>query len=110
MSLYADYLKERTNDQILELDFGFATYRHLADTKTTYIMDIFVLPKFRKEGLAAKMAGQIIDEARELGHTKLLGSVVPSNKNSTDSLRILLAFGMKLQSAVNDFIVFEKDI
>jgi len=110
VSLYADYLKERTEDKILELDFGFATYRHIHAEKTTYIVDIYVVPKFRKEGLASQMANEIANEAKEIGHTKLLGSVVPSTKGSTNSLKALLAYGMNLKGSGNDFILFEKDI
>lgn len=110
LSLYADYLKERTNDQIIEVDFGFVSYRHLPEEKSTYIIDIYVSPDFRKEGLAAKLADQVADEARTLGHLKLLGSVVPSNKGSTTSLKVLLGYGMFLKSSTNDFIVFEKGL
>lgn len=109
MSLYSEYLKERTNDQILEFDFGFVTFRHL-DAETTYIVDIYVTPGLRKDGLATSMADEVSQIAKSLGKTKLLGSVMPSAKGSTDCLKVLLGYGMKLKSAVNDGIFFEKDI
>lgn len=110
MSLYAEYLKEKSDDKILELDFGFATYRHLPEEKSTYIIDIYIRPVFRKDGLASQMADQIVGEARAAGHTKLIGSVVPTSKGSTDSLKVLIAYGMHLKSCSNNFIIFEKDI
>jgi predicted GNAT family acetyltransferase len=108
-SMYAKYLTERTNDQILETNQGFATYRILPD-QTVYIVDIFVETAFRKSGLAAEIADEIAKLAKKAGCTKMLGSVVPSTKGSTTSMAVLLGYGMKLQSSTNDFILFEKDL
>lgn len=110
MSHYADYLKEKTDDKIIESETGFASYRYLNDGKTVYIIDIYVIPLFRKSGAASDMADIIVTEAKERGCTELLGTVMPSNKNSTDSLKVLLGYGMKLQSISGEFIIFRKDI
>lgn len=110
MSLYAKYLTERTNDKILETGHGFATYRMIPDQKAVYIVDIYVDPDFRKAGTASQIADEIAKTAKKEGFTKMLGSVVPSMKGSTDSVRVLLAYGMKLQSSTNDFIIFEKEL
>lgn len=110
MSMYADYLKERTKDLIVETSSGFATYRYLDDDKTVYIVDIFVIPEDRKSKAATIMADSIAKEAKERGCKKLIGSVVPSMNNSTASMKVLLGYGMSLDSATNDFIVFRKDI
>ncbi len=109
MSFYAEYLKEKTNDQILETDIGFATYRFV-DEKTVYIVDIYVAPDFRRSGKASIMADGVVDIAKKRGCTTLIGSVVPSNKGSTDSVKVLFGYGMKLKSSGVDFILFEKEI
>jgi predicted GNAT family acetyltransferase len=109
MSLYGNYIREKTNDSIIEDERAFATYRYINE-KTVYIVDIFVLPMFRKTNIASTIADNIVEEARKKGCNKLLGSVVPSNKWSTVSLKILLAYGMTLESSSNDFILFKKDI
>lgn len=109
MSLYSNYLEEKTNDHIIETDKGFATYRFV-DESTVYILDLYVLPDFRQTGTASLIADSIVEIAKKKGCTSLLGSVVPSNKNSTTSLKVLLAYGMSLQSSSNDFIVFKKGI
>lgn len=109
MSFYAHYIRERTNDLILETPEGFATYRYLNDA-TVYIIDIFVLSDFREKGVAAKMADEIVKEAKARGCTELVGTVVPSMKNSTISMKVLLGYGMKLRSAGPDLIVFGKEI
>ena len=110
MSLYAKYLTEKTDDKIMETDKGFVTYRYLDDKKTVYITDIYILPDFRKTNEASLLADRVCDEARENKCSIVMGTVVPSNKNSTDSLRVLLGYGMRLFYSSNDLIAFRKDI
>ena len=109
MSLYGDYLKERTNDQIYETEKGFATYRFI-DDKTVYIIDIYVKPEDRKSGIASNISDYIVGLAKIRGCTKLLGTVVPSTKGCTNSLKALLAYGFELDSASQDIIILKKDI
>lgn len=110
MSLYADYLTERTNDQILESESGFATFRFLDNCKTVYIVDIYVVPGAREKGFAASMAEQIEKIAKEKGCADMIGTVMPSAKGSTLSLKVLLAYGMQLHSSAQDAIILRKDI
>ena len=109
-SLYAEYLKERTTDYILENDYGFATYRFLDEGKTVYIIDIFIKPEHRKELRASFIADEICKIAKERGCTKLIGSVVPSAKNSTVSMKVLLGYGMSLEKSGDDWIIFRKEL
>ncbi len=109
MSLYAEYLTTRTNDKILEIDVGFATYRYLND-KQVYIIDIYVREENRKAGVAAFIADKIAKEARDKGCIEMIGTVVPSMKNATASLKVLLAYGMELLSSSPDLIICKKDL
>lgn len=109
-SQYAKYLIERTNDRVLENDYGFATYRFINDTKTVYIIDIYVEPAYRNQNKASELADQVVAIAKEKGCDQLIGTVVPSAKGSTTSLKVLLGYGMSLNSAANDIVVFGKEI
>lgn len=109
MSLYARYINEHHRDDIIETEHGFATYRYVADN-SVYIVDIYVLPEYRKSNLASAMADDIVKLAKQRGCTKLLGTVAPAARNSTTSLKVLLGYGMSLKSISNDLIIFEKDI
>lgn len=109
MSLYADYLLERTNDRIIETSEGFATYRFVNE-KSVYIVDIYIKPEFREKHFAASLADEIVKIAKTKGCTELIGSIVPSTKGSTRNLKVLLGYGMTLNNAQNDFIVFRKEI
>lgn len=109
MSMYADYVIEKTGDEIIESEVGFAVYRYLNE-KQVYITDIFVRPEHRKIGAASALADGVCILARKRGCTELLGSVVPSLKGSTTSLKVLIGYGMRLDSATNDLILFKKEL
>ena len=54
------------------------------------------------------MADAIVQDAKEQGANKLLGSVVPSAKGSTESLKVLIAYGMALESKLAGLHNFQK--
>ena len=110
MSLYGEYVMERMGDHIVEDERGFATYRYLNGGKSCYIVDIYVRPEFRRENVASQYATLIASSAAVAGCVELLGSVSPQAKNPTDSIKVLLAYGMELQSASHELLIFRKDI
>ncbi len=110
VSQYAKYLVERTNDRIIENEYGFATYRFVNDNKTVYIIDIYIEPAYRNQKKASEIADKIVEIAKAAGCVQVIGTVVPSMKGSTASVKVLLGYGMSLNSAQNDLIVFGKEI
>ncbi len=110
MSHYGDYIMERTDDLLLEQDDGFVHYRFLDDGETVYIVDIFVPKHCRGGRVATQLADLVCDEARRRGFKTLMGTVMPSAKNSTISLKVLLGYGMRLASAGPDAIFFRKEL
>ena len=108
MSLYGSYLKERENKEIVESDQGFATYTYLNDG--VYIEDIYVHPDHRQSHIASTFADQIANIAKEKGFKKMYGSVVPSTNHSTESVKVLFAYGFRLYSSEKNFILFVKEI
>lgn len=109
MSLYAEYLKERTKDEIIEVEEGFATYRYV-DAVTVYIVDIYVIPKARQYGHATAMADIIAKIAKEKGCKYMLGTVQASANGCTVSLQALLGYGMSLHSVSGDAIIMRKEL
>jgi GNAT superfamily N-acetyltransferase len=108
MSHFGNYIKERLGKGIVEDENGFATYYFAMPD--CYIEDIYVIPEKRKAGIAAKYADEITKIAQDKKCINLIGSVKPTAKGSTDSLRVLLAYGFKLHSAVEDCIWFKKKL
>lgn len=107
MSLYADYIHEKTKDFIIENDKGFATYRFLEGFKV-YIVDIYVKPEFRKQGVAQQFINEIVEKAVEIGCTELYGSVNVNFANPTYSVKLHLAYGMEVFGLGPDIIIFRK--
>jgi GNAT superfamily N-acetyltransferase len=108
MSLYGDYIKERLNREIFETSLGFATYEITGEE--CYIVDVFIKEEARKTGHGSWIADKIKEIAKERGCKYLTGSVVPSSNGSTESTKALLAYGFKIHSSKDDFIIFTKEI
>ena len=110
-SLYASYLAEKTDTQVIETERGFCTYRWLDDGP--YIIDIYVGPDFRHDHEASRMADQIANLAREKGKKIMFGSVNIGTKQCTEAMRVLLAYGFQLHStstATPNFVMLSKEI
>lgn len=108
LSLYAKYVIEREGKEIIESEVGFATYYFLDDN--CYIQNIFVEKDYRKIGEASRLAQEIEKIAKSKGCKKLYGTVCPSANGSTESIKVLLAYGFKLDSSINNLIAFVKDL
>ena len=109
--MYANYVQERTNKLIYEDERGFITYYYLTDPVAgLMIEDIYVLPEHRKKGVASSMADKLVAKAKELGYKQCWGQVCPAAKNSTESMKVMLAWGLKLDSVNNTIIFLRKDI
>lgn len=108
MSLYADYLKERTSLEVIEEPYGFVTY--YLNGNECYLQDIYIIPSERKNHKARSLADRVSEIAKEKGCTILVGSVSVLAKNPEASLLVLISYGMKLHSLANDLIIFKKEL
>ncbi len=109
LSVYGQYLKERTGRGIVENEDGFASFEYIGDD-TVYIVDIFVIPEKRQQRLAATMADSIVAAAVKDGKKYLLGSVDVSANGAEASIKILEAYGMKPHKVAEPMIFFIKEI
>lgn len=109
LSLYAQYLTERTSRGILETEDGFATFDYISDD-TVYIIDLFVVPEKRKSHVASEIANKICEEAIKTGRKYLLGSVDVTAKGSEASCKVLEAYGMTIHKVAEPMIFYVKQI
>lgn len=107
-SLYAQYIKEREELEIVENEFGFATYK--IRNEEVYILDIYVVPEMRKTGMAKTIGDQICFYAKERGAKKAFGSVDVGTVGATISIQGLISWGMTAHSVNGNLIYFSKDI
>ena len=108
-SLYAQYLTERTDDKIIEIESGFITYRYLNNDQV-YIIDLFILPQYRKAGWASTLGDRVCEEAKEKGCKEVLGTVNLSTKGANASILTLIAYGMVVSSCSDNIIIFKKGL
>lgn len=107
-SLYAHYLAERCGFAVLECEEGFATYA--ITVPTVYIMDMYVVPSARRNGVASRLADQIGELAKVQGCTELSGSIDPLTQGSHESLLVLLAYGMRLSHISGGLVYLKKSL
>lgn len=108
-SLYAQYIKEREEKDIIESDEGFATYK-IFDNGECYLQDIYVIPAMRKSGLATEMADKVVAIAKEKGCHTLIGSVCLDTNNTTRNMKVFLAYGMQIHKVIGSLIFLTKKI
>lgn len=108
-SLYAHYILERENAYVLETEEGFGTYKFLND-KVCYLMDIFILKEHRKTNKATEIANKIKEIAKKEGSEILLGSVCTDANKVTESIKVLLAYGMEFYRSEGNMIYFRMEI
>jgi len=111
--MYFEYLREREPEiSVIQHSEGFLLYKDmlLDGELVIYIQDVYIIPEARDSNLATKMALEVEGIASSRGITKILGTVVPSAKGSTTSVKVLIAYGMKLLSSSDDIIWFIKEI
>lgn len=104
-SHYAQYIKAREGFDIIENAYGFATYKITNDE--CYVRDIFVEKQYRNDGAATRLCDKIKEIARGGGCKWLTGSVVPSAPHSTESMKVVLAYGFQLAACSPDFIILK---
>lgn len=109
MSLYAEYIKEREDKEIIESDKGFATFKTF-DNGECYLQDLYVIPTERKTGLATEMTDTIVKIAKERGCNTLIGSVCVEDQSATRNMKVFLAYGMQIYKNAGMMIFLKKDI
>lgn len=109
MSLYADYVKERTGRSVIENDDGFVVYYDLG-SDSVFIEDMFVSKDKRRSKIGSSMADLIVKDAISRGKKMILCSVDPRANNSTDSIKIIMAYGFKLYCTNGPMILLKLDL
>ena len=112
MSLYAEYLTERTDRKIIENERGFIVYEYGSDQNGSfcYIIDVYTKPEYRTFGEARKLADIVAKEAKELGCSILYGSVSMLAKGHIESIKVLDAYGMIYSHSVDENLFFKKGL
>jgi len=107
-SLFAAYIKERENEEVLMSAHGFATYK--LEPEYVYITDIYVVPEKRQSGLASELANKIANRAKSHSVNMLIGSVDLNANNPDQSIKALHGYGFKFNHQDGSMLYFKKEI
>ena len=107
--MYADYIRERSNDIIIEDETGFIQFRFLNE-KQVFIVELYVLPEFRRSGLGSKLADRVVAFAKIQGCVELLAAVWVESKNSKISILSCIGYGMLPYGTSGESLLFRKEI
>lgn len=108
MQLYASYLKERENAELIAYDWGFAVYKFFPDY--CYLQDVFVQEGRRTEGLGVRLEAEVIAAAKKANLKWLYGSIDPQTKFATSMMQIMLGLKYKLSHTNGGLIYMKKEI
>lgn len=109
MNLYAQYIKEREDREIIVLGHAFATYKKL-NPETYYLIDMFVERAYRRTNLAWDLNNIICDIAKKDGASNIITSICTDAAGVTVSMAVILAGGFKFSSASGNMLYFVKDL
>jgi len=73
VELYRQYLKEREGVNLLDYEWGFATYSFEEDC--VYLQDIYIVPERRGEGLGVQLMNEVASIAKTREYEIMMGSV-----------------------------------
>lgn len=108
MSLYAEYMKEVYDKNVIENKISLIVWSK--DDDIFYIEDIFIKEGYRSQGVGREMVDYLVTLAKEHGCTKLLGSISLLSKYKDENMRKFLKYGFKITSLGHNIIFLTKDI
>lgn len=108
MSLWADYVSEVLDREVVEREFGFASFV-IKDTDC-YLEDLYVPPVFRGHHVAHRLADEVKKIARKRGCRTLTTTINCTFKDPTTSLKTSLAYGFKIYSTAVNVIVLRMEV
>lgn len=108
LTLWADYLKERENIEIIENKYGFIFYQINLENKSCSLIHFFVADDLRNEKIGSKLFDELENKARACGCLSIMAQVSINLPNASDNVLIAVKMGGTIVSANNNIIILEK--
>jgi hypothetical protein len=108
VSLYAKYIKEREDFEIIEDEKGFVTF--FFNESSVFVRDLYIAEEHRGFEVLLDLSNRLETLVQERGFKLLIGQVVPSMKGATRSMKALLKLGYEIHSSDNEKIVMVKEL
>lgn len=105
MNLYAEYIKERENLEIIKHEKGFLTYR--VEDDHLFISDLYITPSARGTGVARELSDRAYEIAKK---DKVLCAVCTDANGWKESFRFIQHMGYKPLQQVHNMIYLIKEL
>jgi hypothetical protein len=107
-TVWAKYIKEREDLDILEDEFGFITYKF--NTHECFIQDMCVDTSKRSQSHGRGLIDQLVEIAKAHGCTYIGANIFLADKGAMNTLTASMRVGFKIAKANNDVLFIVKDI
>lgn len=107
-SLYAKYMKERQNAEILENESGFVVYKFLE--KECFINEMFVDTNKRSKGVGRALIYELEAIALEKGCDCISANIHLWDKGASNTLMAALSVGFEVSRSEQNILLIAKKI
>ncbi len=107
-SMYAQYIKEREDVDTYEDERGFFTYQVSNDS--FHVVDLFILPKFRNNGVGKEYSDKIEELAKESNCKQTFCSTCTQALNWKQSNKYILSNNYKKIKEVGVMVYYIKEL
>ena len=108
MSLYAEYLKEVYDKNVIESDDFLVIYS--TKDQVLYLEDLYIKPDKRDQGLGQQVLNSIMQIAKENFCKTLLTSVTMNCKYKDENLSKYLHVGFQISNFCESIVYLKKDL
>lgn len=107
-TMYAKYVKQRKNCEILENEYGFVVYKNTGDE--CFIDEMFVDESARKNGKGRELINALEQIAKSNYKKVITGNIYLNDPNCNETLISALLVGFKVVRAEHGLILILKEI
>lgn len=107
-TLYAKYVLERENAQILENDVGFIKY--VITGKECFLADMFIESTKRSTSLCRNMFAELSKIASDARCEVITANIHLNDKGHVKTLQAAFKLGFKIARAQNDILLIIKEL
>lgn len=101
-TLFAQYIKERLNQEVIENESGFIIYN--INGKSCFLAEMYIKPDSRKSGLFIELLNELKELAVENDCEHITATIHQYDKGATNSLSSAFKYGFKIHQAHNNII------
>jgi hypothetical protein len=105
-SLYGQYIAEREGQEIIEKDYGFASYSINWTNHDCYIYihDFYIVPKYRGTTKTIELVDDLLSVIYENKCSYAIATIDPNTATATQAMKFHLSNKMKISHIANGMI------